>query len=287
MQKQAYHIRTMLRHEIDLAIDWAAAEGWNPGLCDAEPFYQADKNGFFVGTIDDTPVAMISATRYGKSFGFIGFYIVEPTYRNQGYGLCIWQKALAYLQGRTIGLDGVVAQQGNYQKSGFTLAYQNIRYAYKKTVATIPNEANHSNIVALSSIPFITISTYDAELFPDRRDSFLKHWLSMPNSNGVAFIDNDSLMGYGVVRQCRNGYKIGPLFADNAIVAEAIFQSLIKSLPLEISIYLDVPEVNAAALSLVQRYAMEKSFETARMYKGEIPNLPIDKVFGVTTFELG
>lgn len=287
MQKQAYHIRTMLRHEIDLAIDWAAAEGWNPGLCDAESFYQADKNGFFVGTIDDTPVAMISAIKYGESFGFIGFYIVESTNRNQGCGLRIWQKALAYLQGRTIGLDGVVAQQDNYKKSGFTLAYQNIRYVYKKRVATMLNESNHSNIVALSSIPFETISTYDAELFPNRRDSFLKHWLSMPNSNGVAFVDSGSLMGYGVIRQCRNGYKIGPLFADNAIVAETIFQSLIKNVPLETDIYLDVPEVNAAALALVQRYGMEKSFETARMYKGEIPNLPIVKVFGVTTFELG
>jgi hypothetical protein len=28
-------------------------------------------------------------------------------------------------------------------------------------------------------------------------------------------------------------------------------------------------------------------FETARMYTGEAPRLPLDGIFGVTTFELG
>src|SRR5436190_14760440 len=31
-------IRPMIRPEIDLAVDWAAAEGWNPGLADAACF---------------------------------------------------------------------------------------------------------------------------------------------------------------------------------------------------------------------------------------------------------
>ncbi|HLA33082.1 MAG TPA: GNAT family N-acetyltransferase, partial [Pseudomonas sp.] len=31
----------MTRAEVDLAIDWAAAEGWNPGLHDADCFYAA------------------------------------------------------------------------------------------------------------------------------------------------------------------------------------------------------------------------------------------------------
>ena len=35
-------IRSMKPEEIDLALDWAAAEGWNPGLHDAVPFRAAD-----------------------------------------------------------------------------------------------------------------------------------------------------------------------------------------------------------------------------------------------------
>jgi ribosomal protein S18 acetylase RimI-like enzyme len=100
---------------MDIAIDWAAAEGWNPGLYDADCFRAADPDGFLVGLLGDEPVATISVVKYGDSFGFLGFYIVKPAYRGQGYGRQIWDAGLAYLKGRTVGLDGVLAQQGNYQ----------------------------------------------------------------------------------------------------------------------------------------------------------------------------
>ena len=78
MEERGYHIRVMTRPEVDLAVDWAAAEGWNPGLADAECFYAADPDGFLIGLLGDEPVATISAVKYGKSFGFIGLYIVKP-----------------------------------------------------------------------------------------------------------------------------------------------------------------------------------------------------------------
>ena len=52
-------IRNMSEHELALALDWAAAEGWNPGLDDARCFYAADPNGFFLGELDDRPAGCI------------------------------------------------------------------------------------------------------------------------------------------------------------------------------------------------------------------------------------
>lgn len=46
MSESEYLIRTMNREEINLAIAWAALEGWNPGLSDADCFYAADPDGF-------------------------------------------------------------------------------------------------------------------------------------------------------------------------------------------------------------------------------------------------
>src|SRR6266568_5997206 len=123
------NIRTLRRGEIQLAIDWAAAEGWNPGLHDARCFHAADPEGFLVAEVDGVPVGCISAVAYGSGFGFIGLYIVVPAWRGRGIGLRLWAAAISRLSGRVIGLDGVPAQQENYRRSGFTLAWGNVRYA--------------------------------------------------------------------------------------------------------------------------------------------------------------
>jgi hypothetical protein len=38
-------IRPMSRGQLDLAVQWAADEGWNLGLKDADCFYQTDPDG--------------------------------------------------------------------------------------------------------------------------------------------------------------------------------------------------------------------------------------------------
>ena len=40
-----YRIETMPFSEVETAIDWAAREGWNPGLSDAACFHAVDPNG--------------------------------------------------------------------------------------------------------------------------------------------------------------------------------------------------------------------------------------------------
>jgi hypothetical protein len=52
-------------------------------------------------------------------------------------------------------------------------------------------------------------------------------------------------------------------------------------------VYLDIPEINKEGMGIQEKYNMKYVFETARMYKNGKPEIPIEKVFGVTTFELG
>lgn len=278
-----YKIRTMLRQDIDTAIEWAASEGWNPGLHDADSFFNADKNGFFIGEINHIPISTISAVKYGNDFGFIGFYIVNPMYRNRGYGIKIWNHALEYLKGRNIGLDGVVSQQENYKKSGFKLAYRNIRF--QGISENIKQE--NSKVLNLSQLPLPLIEEYDKPLFFGDRAHFLRHWITQSECNALGILYNGKLAGYGVIRICRTGYKIGPLFADTPELAESLFDALMLKIPRGEPIYLDIPEINTEALELARRHNMQIGFETARMYTGEFPELDYEKIYGVTTFELG
>jgi len=45
--------------------------------------------------------------------------------------------------------------------------------------------------------------------------------------------------------------------------------------------------VNQSAVELIKRHKTKFVFECARMYYGKIPEVDIDKAFGITTFELG
>jgi len=278
-----FEVRVASREEVGIAIDWAAQEGWNPGLNDAYCFFEADNEGFLIGYLEQQPIATISVVKYGQTFGFLGFYIVKPEFRGKGYGLKIWNAGLKHLKGRNIGLDGVVEQQENYQKSGFDLAYRNIRYAGTGGGDMPVGD----NIKLLSEIPFEQLDNYDRDFFPENRSIFLRAWINQPQTTALGIMDNNQLSGYGVIRPCQEGHKIGPLFADSPDAADALYQALKASVTAEQKVFLDIPEVNSAALDLVKRYQMEVVFETARMYNKNQPGLAIEKLYGVTSFELG
>ncbi len=269
--------------EMELAIDWAHKEGWNPGLNDAKCFYNADPNGFFVGLVNGQVVSMISAVTYGNTYGFIGFYIVDPEFRREGLGVKIWNHAIQYLQGRIIGLDGVPDQISNYEKAGFKLAHRNITF---KGIAE-NRSFDSRGIVELSEGNFEFVSIYDRQFVPAERDNFLRCWLSQKESYVLGIVDDAKLMGYGKIRKCREGYKIGPLFTNNAEIAEQLFIALQNKIPKGSYFTLDIPELNTESLNIADKFKMEYSFETARMYKNGIPAIDLKKVFGITTCELG
>jgi GNAT superfamily N-acetyltransferase len=281
-QPSDFRIRTMRPEEIALAADWAAAEGWNPGLADAACFATVDAQGFLIGELDGAAAATISCVNYDARFSFLGFYIVRPDLRGRGFGLRIWNAAMAHAGARTVGLDGVVAQQANYKKSGFVLAYPNVRYG--GTVA--PAAAPHAGIVALADVPFASVETDDATVFPAPRTAFLRAWIGAPGHVGRALVRDGKLIAWGVIRPCRSGRKIGPLVADDRAAAEALFAALIAASG-DGEVFLDVPSVNRDAVALAQAHGLRPAFETARMYTSAIRPLRLERVFGVTTFELG
>jgi hypothetical protein len=235
-----------------------------------------------IGELDGEPAATISCVNYDARFSFLGFYIVRPDLRGKGYGMRIWNAAIAHAGGRVVGLDGVVAQQDNYRKSGFALAYANIRYG--GTVIAPP--APRADVIALSDVPFAQVEADDATVFPAPRSAFLRTWIGTQGHIGRALLRDGRLAGWGVIRPCRQGRKIGPLVADDRAAAEAVLSALLAEAGGG-EIFLDVPSVNREAIALAESFRLAPVFETARMYTGAIPPPRVERVFGVTSFELG
>lgn len=277
-----YTVERMTKNEIKLAVDWAAREGWNPGLHDADCFHAIDPNGFFKGELNGETIGCASALIYDDHFAFCGFYIVHPDHRASGYGIQITRARLDYIGDRNAGLDGVIDMQDKYARLGYRMVHRSIRYAYTPT----ESKESAAEIVPVSNVPFDQLVDFDENHFFARRESFLNCWLNQPTHTALALVDDGTLKGYGVIRKCETGHKIGPLFADDAEVAESLYLALCNH-GLNAPVYLDIPEPNAAGMDMAKRYGMDYVFECGRMYLKGDPGLPLQNIFGITTFEAG
>ena len=275
-------VRSLNRDEFDQLLELAHQEGWNPGIYDADSFYNSDPDGFMGYYIKGKLIGCISAVAYDEDFGFMGFFIVKPEFRNMGYGKKLWDAALKYLGDCNIGLDGTLAMKEKYEGSGFKEAYKSTRY---KIIAR--NIDHIGETIPLKKVSFAKLVAFDKLHFPTRRDVFLYNWINQSEGQSFAVCKDENIEGYIFIRKGLQGYRIGPLFALNSEIANTLFCKAISWVPEGTPVFLDVPEINPEALNLVQKYKMEPGLKTVRMYTQQAPKINIGGVYGVTNLELG
>lgn len=285
--------RQLRRTELDTLVEWAASEGWNPGLDDAEVFWAADSEGFIAADLDlgSGPefVGGGSIVRYGRGYGFMGFFIVRSDLRGRGLGTALWFHRRDLLRSRldedaAIEMDGVFQMQSWYAQGGFRLRHRDLRF--EGVASAHDQRPARGDLCDLAMLPFESVERYDRARFPGPRAGFLRAWIDRPGGHGVGILRAGELAGLAVSRPCREGHKIGPLFADDADAADLLLSEFERRLDGN-RIQIDVPEVNPAALALVRGRGMREVFGCARMTLGTPPPLPWHEIYGVTTFELG
>ena len=188
------------------------------------------------------------------------------------------------LAGRNIGLDGVEKKIRNYSDFGFKAAHNNIRF---EGVMSGARPELSARAVKLSEIAFADVENFDRRFFQAPRTEFLKSWISPRGGSGLAIVSGGAIIASGIVRPCVKGFKIGPLFAESASCAAELLDSLLTIVPDGEYFYIDVPEPNRSALDLTRAKGMRPVFKTVRMYSKDAPPLPLEQIYGITTFELG
>ena len=281
-------IRPATMGEFATAIEWAGNEGWNPGLDDLDVFHACDRNGFLMGWMGGAPVSSISVVRYGNDFGFLGFYIVHPSYRGTGVGIATWHAGIDYLEGRAIALDGVIDQQANYKKSGFVYVGRNVRFSGAPKTRSDAGGGISVRSIVLEDMP--AVLELDRMCFGTARNSFTRAWcLPKPPARRQSFVclKDRKVTGFATIRTCRSGYKIGPLFCKEPGAANALFNALIATVKPGSDVSIDVPASKSEAIGLATRAGLKPVFEAARMMRGTGPEIDGNSVYGITSFELG
>jgi len=280
----SYEIRTASLEEMrKIHIKWCADLQWNPGLNDCASFISEDAQGVFLGCLDGEPIATVTGIRFGKDLGFVGVYICKQEHRGKGYGVQLFNHAMKWLEGRNIGLDGVLEQVPNYKKSGFKEVWTSARYECVGKPILVPP----SNLVNLKDFNFDAIVDFDAIHFSERRPNFLKTWIGSPGITALGLVDKEGkLTAMGVMRPAYTGFRIGPFFSTTPSDASILLDQLLAFTGGS-KAYLDIPDINQNAVQLMESRSFPCVFQCKRMYIREMPNIPINQVYGVTALELG
>ncbi|WP_299553325.1 GNAT family N-acetyltransferase [Seonamhaeicola sp.] len=286
MNLENLELKKLNKNGLKTLVGWAKKEGWNPGEHDFDVFWKTDPDGYYGFYSENELIAGGAVISYNQEFGFMGLFIVHPDFRGQGIGKKLWYLRRDLLLGRlkdgaAIGMDGVVDMQPFYEKGGFNIAFRDERYECVGQKTSVS-----SAVSTIEAEDFGKLADYDLECFGYKREAFLKHWLMLPDSKSYKFSENNEIKGFAVIRKVNSGFKIGPLFADHDAIAEALYKACLNS-AIGASVYLDIPVINKGAMDLVKTYNAKYVFECARMYYGKPPKTAIDKVYGITTFELG
>ncbi len=272
-------MRRARRDELEEILNWAADEGWNPGLQDAEAFWAADPEGIFVAERTGRPVAAISVVNHASDHAFLGLYLCRPDFRGQGIGFALWQHALGHAGDRTIGLDGVAAQEANYARSGFVRIGATLRMDGR--LSATPDAA----VRPASAEDLPVLQTLDRAAFGVSRPRFLHSWLTdHATRKTVVLMDRDGITGFATARQCRAGIKIGPIVAHSVEEALRLARGALDTRDAQVTI--DVPDAQAEFLLALEKIGFSNGFSTARMYRGRSPGAgSLSKA--IATMELG
>lgn len=288
-------IRPLQSADIPSVTGWARREGFAPGVGDVAIYRQTDRQGLWVGWLNDEPVGCIAGVRYNAAYGFIGLFLVVPAQRGRGYGLQLWRHALQHLADvPCIGLEAAPDRIDDYAGWGFAPASPTTRWQrlHAGENPAPPAAAPEPPWCLLEggAIPAAAVQRFDAEREPSPRPHFLRQWLQHPAGTVLALVDRAGACHcFGRVRPCLladgDGWRVGPLVADGAAAARALLEGLLQRHPG--TVLIDAPGANAAAGPLLTSLGFTPASRTLRMYRGVPPAVSLADVYGLACLELG
>lgn len=285
---------TMLQmsyEDFKIVRNWCVDENWDLGLYDFNIYYNIDPYAHIIFFDDKKLVGSISITKYDDDLFSLGPFIISKEYRGKGYSKAIWNKAImsrmANYPKASILLYSVIKQVNLYKQHGFKSQYKNIRWNLRRQKhLTITNKCD-----PLTSELISKICKYDREIFSASREKILLTALRYPDIKGLFFQDDNIIKGYGLIRPCISGFRVGPLLADNLEVARCILVELLEYSGSK-NVIIDIPDTNEDGQALMIEFNAnrDEQFDTIAMLKsGSFIKYKPDmrKNYGIFSLEIG
>lgn len=252
--------------DIDPFLALAEGEGW---LCDRWEFsflLQQFPQGCLVLRKEEKAIAYITSIAYGKS-GWIGNLVVRPETRRKGMGRAMMQGALSALLHsgvETIWLTASEQGAGLYRKFGFNEIDRINRWTGRAGLSPGP-------LQAIDEEPLLAV---DQAGWGERREQLLKAVLNRGTLYSVPG-------GFLCCQKWKDAIQLGPWGCQSRIEArELLNDALCEGYQ---KVFLDVPEANLAAGSLLVQRGLTLAGSSLLMYYGRPPAYRPEKIFALAT----
>ncbi len=186
---------------------------------------------------------------------------------------------------QTIGLDAVLEQTENYAKSGFRKFYKHARYVY-----TVKGTEGQNMAFINSTVnDYLAISEFDSKHVPEQRPTFIKSWLSNNQSRHLHIMSpQGEVQAFASIRQAETGYRVGPIYANDAHEASNLLYGLSCGLKKGTQVFIDIPEINLQHKKFISQADLAPAdFDCFRMYRGVPPDLSVQNIFAISSLETG
>jgi len=229
----------MIEEDIEEALQVFASHGYCESPTAESVFKQCDPNAFYVAVRDSDQkiIGVCAAPTTSHSTGFFGTYCVLKEYQSRQIGRKLFDKCLNYVGDRNCGLIGVSKMSLKYQRNGF-----NIKGSDVGIYTGVPKIIDSfENAVTAETFEIKQYDQNDKQLLDKiiKYDTRIQNWnreklitLTLLNDwfyTLIALNEQNDILGFGCIKSDIIGEKlIGPVYADNDSIAEALIHRLVK-----------------------------------------------------------
>jgi GNAT superfamily N-acetyltransferase len=252
----------MTRNDIPAGMRLKDLAGWNQTVLDWERFLSASPAGCFAAECEGRVVGTSATIIYEGRFAWIGMVVVHPQHRGQGIGTALLERAIRYLDSRSVPamkLDATPEGKPLYEKFGFAGEYDIARWMLKRSRGKQARGKVSREIEDALQL--------DREVFGADRSALLRSLAAGAPEFVLVARQEGAVAGYTFGRRGSRADHLGPWMAREEEVAAKLLDEFLHRSGRDL-VFVDCLRPNPWAVPLVKSRGFELSRPLTRMFRG-------------------
>jgi ribosomal protein S18 acetylase RimI-like enzyme len=246
-------------------------EQWNERRDDVQRMFEFEPKGCFIAEVDGELAGHVFSIAY-ETLGWVGYLIVSSNYRRKGVATILMKKAVDYLVSQkvqTIKLDAVPEIADLYRRLGFVDECSSLRFLGANE---LPCASQNRTVKPIEREIVAGIAGFDMEYFGADRSRVLKRLIEENPDLSFASYSGSHVIGYITCHKAESGYELGPWVChpQSPRIAKKLLVACLNRLEPNSKIYVGLPSLNTAAVSVLLAYGFKQYSESVRMRFGKI-----------------